>query len=208
VRSGASPEVAPCSVAATVPPAAGTSREQADRRHVRGHDRLRLQMRGDSLGRSRHRPLHQLGGSLAGNDATPQSSTPSRSRVAGSTESVALAFRSARPAALRFGSTASRPRTDQNSHIPAQSPMRHPLPIGRDPHSARIGSPYLDGRRRSLGATQHRAPSASRIGRARAPVLRRRAPQRPLRRCMTSAATCHLSASRTSSATTTALLCF
>jgi hypothetical protein len=112
-------------------------------------------------------------------------------------------------------------------------------PLGASPTSARIGSPYLEGRRRSLAA--QRAPatadghtaepgrplaahwngvrrprrretapqaSACRIGRPRERVvLRRRAPQGPLCRWMISAATCHLSASRTSSATTTALLC-
>jgi hypothetical protein len=69
-------------------------------------------------GASRHAPLHQLGGSLAGNDATPQSSTSSRSRVAGSAASVTSACRSAVPAVLCFGSTALWARTDQILDIP------------------------------------------------------------------------------------------
>jgi hypothetical protein len=98
-------------------------------------------VRGDSVGATRHRPLHQLGGSLAGNDATPESSTSSRSRIAGSATSVTSACRSPPRAVLCFGATAVCARTDLIWNMPAQSPVATSISIGPEPHFRRDRKP-------------------------------------------------------------------
>ena len=115
---------------------------QAGRRWTRHSAIAGVAVMRAALGAARSRPLHQLGGSLAGNDATLQSSTSSRSRSAASAgsvtrrrlgDSVGVVFR--QPGCGAELTLYRSCRHNRRSRRPRHGPR--PLPLIRKPEALR-----------------------------------------------------------------------
>jgi hypothetical protein len=145
--------------------------------------------RREASARRSQRPLHQLGGSLAGNDAALESSTSSRSRNATSAASVASGPGSALPSALSSRARGLCGRADPLSIMSTPSLIAALLAMG--PHPPTSPDTQAEGAARD----EYRFSSPARV--ARGSGLWTAA----------SARVQDVHASRTTSATTTALLC-